>query len=80
MHKDVRKYLKDFSSPRVIFTQPNEFDPTELSNEEANPTPPPPHQPRQWRYATAINLDILAILTPNRHPISPEHDPVTSPR
>ena len=37
MHKDVRAYLKEFFSPRVLFNQTCEINPTELYKEEAKP-------------------------------------------
>ena len=37
MHKDVRAYLKEFLSPRVLFNQTCEINPTELYKEEAKP-------------------------------------------
>ena len=38
INKGIRTDLEEFSSPRVIFAQPHELDPTKFANGKANPT------------------------------------------
>ena len=38
MHKGLKAELEEFSSPRMLFTQPDNINPTDLINKKANPS------------------------------------------
>ena len=62
MYNDVNTALKEFHTPRALFTHPHKRDPTELAGAEANPTETPQDNVVRSPLLTHLSLTNLPIV------------------